>query len=553
MTNQKVVVVTEGAGGIGRACCEKFASAGSRIVAVNTDPESLARLERDLPDRVGGAELLTVTADVADRNAMEEAVAAATERFRGMDTFVAAAAIGTLGPIDTVAPDEWDRIVDVTLKGSANGCRAVIPVMRSRGGGSIVLFGSVLGRNVLQGTGAYGAGKAASRGSCERSPSNYAADGIRVNCVVPGTIDTPMTWSSVRPEERETLMRYAAEDIPIGRIGRPEEVAACVKFLASPEASFVTGTSLLVERGHLGPDGIADMTARGETARYRLRQARDALRASEFDAFLLCGGANLNFLSGFPYVDVNLARPYFLVVSERDLTLLVHTGRFYEAERLSWVNDVQCYRRLSVAPIGELRHVLRDHGLTRGRLGMELGYEQRLGIPVAEVDRLRAELAPLTIGDAAALLWQLRIVKAHWDVAAIRTACGITAAAYAATLRGISPGQREIDVLVAMEETMRLGGGATPWVKITSGTGNYDVLLGPGTERILEPGDMVWMDGGCAVEGMWSDFGRAAVIGGPSWSSSTRSEPSGKSGNSASPWSPPESRCRRSRPPSTSR
>jgi Xaa-Pro dipeptidase len=258
------------------------------------------------------------------------------------------------------------------------------------------------------------------------------------------------------------------------------------------------------------------MTTGGETARYRLRQARDALRASEFDALLLCGGANLNFLSGFPYVDVNLARPYFLVVSERDLTLLVHTGRFYEAERLSWVDDVRCYRRLSVAPIDELRQVLRDHGLARGRLGMELGYEQRLGLPVAEVGRLRAELAPLTIGDAAALLWQLRMVKAPWDVAAIRTACGITAAAYAVALRGISRGQREIDVLVAMEKAMRLGGGATPWVKITSGAGNYDVVLGPGTERILEPGDMVWMDGGCAVEGMWSDFGRAAVIGGPS-------------------------------------
>lgn len=253
-----------------------------------------------------------------------------------------------------------------------------------------------------------------------------------------------------------------------------------------------------------------------ERTRHRVEQARQALRSSEFDALLLCGGANLNFLSGFPYIDVNLARPYFLLVSDRDLTFLVHSGRYYEAQRLSAVEDVRAYTQLSFAPVKELRQMLGDHGVNRGRVGMELGYEQRLGLSVVEVERLRSELAPIRIGDAADLLWALRIVKAPWDIAAIRRACDITSAAYAETLSAVCSGQREVDVLVAMAEAMRRGGGSTPWVKITSGPGNYDVVLGPGTDRILERGDMVWMDGGCAVEGMWSDFGRAAVIGGPS-------------------------------------
>lgn len=251
-------------------------------------------------------------------------------------------------------------------------------------------------------------------------------------------------------------------------------------------------------------------------ARYRVQEARDALARSGLDALLLTGGTNLTFLSGFPYVDVNLARPYFLVLSPAGLTLLVHTGRFHEARRLSWVEDVQTYEGLSVAPVSEISSVLREHGIARGRVGMELGYEERLGIPAAELERLRVELAPIVIDDASNLLWGLRMVKPRWDVAAIRRACDITTDAYAETLRGIAFGDREADVLLTMTYAMLRRGGASPWVCVTSGTGNYDVVMGPGSDRVLEPGDMVWMDGGCAVAGMWSDFGRAAVLGGPS-------------------------------------
>lgn len=251
MTSPKVVLVTGAAGGIGRACCEAFARAGSRIVAFDSEERRLAELSAAVRNRVPGAVLLPVAGDVVDSAAVDAAVSAASERFGSVDALVAAAAVGALGAIDAVTPEEWDRVVDVTLKGSANCCRAVIQEMRRGSGGSIVLFGSVLGRAVLPGTGGYAAAKAGIEGLVRTLAVDYARDGIRVNCVVPGTIDTPMTWSGVGETEKPVMIAYAAEDIPLGRIGRPEEVAACVRFLASDEASFVTGASLLVDGGIL--------------------------------------------------------------------------------------------------------------------------------------------------------------------------------------------------------------------------------------------------------------------------------------------------------------
>jgi Xaa-Pro dipeptidase len=251
-------------------------------------------------------------------------------------------------------------------------------------------------------------------------------------------------------------------------------------------------------------------------AETRLRDAQEALRAHSFDALLLATGKNLNFLSGYPYVELTLARPfYFFLPRNGAPTILVHVGRQHEARRLSWIEDIRTYPRLSAAPVAELAAILRDHGLEHGRVGAELGFEQRLGIPFREFERIRDELAPAAFEDAADLLWELRIVKRPWDIEAIRRACTITARAYAETFRSVRAGQAEAEVATRMAQELARGGGSDPWVAITSGTGNYDVVLGPGTARTLEPGDMVWMDSGCAVNGFYSDFGRAGVIGGP--------------------------------------
>jgi Xaa-Pro dipeptidase len=259
------------------------------------------------------------------------------------------------------------------------------------------------------------------------------------------------------------------------------------------------------------------MTSRAQIASHRLRVAQLAMAEQGLDALLITGGTNLVYLSGYPYVDTNLARPFFLLVPRSGRPgLLVHTGRAYEARALSWIQDVRTYEPLSAAPVGEIATMMRDREVFGGRVGMELGFEQRLGLPPAELDRLRAELAPTVIADAAMLLWHLRMIKTACDLDAMRQACAITALAYAGTFAETRGGESERDVMLRMtHETMRYGGGS-PWVAITSGPGNYDVVMGHGTDRILRGGDMVWMDSGCTVAGLWSDYGRAGVIGGPS-------------------------------------
>jgi Xaa-Pro aminopeptidase len=235
------------------------------------------------------------------------------------------------------------------------------------------------------------------------------------------------------------------------------------------------------------------------------------------DGLLLIASTNLTFLSGYPYVDTNLARPFFFLLPRTEApALLVHEGRQFEARANSWVEDVRVYNRLSVAPLAELDRLLRDRGLRGRRIGAEIGFEQRIGLPFGEFERLRVELAPTELVDAAAVLWRLRTVKPPWDLNSLRRACKLTAEAYESTFAATRGGQQERDVLERFAVEHIRSGGGPGWGVITSGRGNYDAVLGAGSERILESGDMVWLDGGCSVNGFWSDYGRGGVVGGAS-------------------------------------
>jgi NAD(P)-dependent dehydrogenase (short-subunit alcohol dehydrogenase family) len=244
----QVVLVTGAGSGIGRATTLLALERGYAVAAVDLDEAGLAATAAAAGD---DAPLLLRAADVTDATAVEAATAATVERFGTLDALVAAAALGTTGRIDELETELWDRIVDVTLKGSANCCRAAIPHLRSGGGGAIVLFGSVLGHAMSPGVGAYAAAKAGIEGLVRTLAIDHARDGVRVNAVVPGSTDTPMMWLGLAPDAIDAARLLCEEDIPLGRVADPREIARPVLFLASEEASFVTGTTLVADGGVL--------------------------------------------------------------------------------------------------------------------------------------------------------------------------------------------------------------------------------------------------------------------------------------------------------------
>ncbi len=247
----KVAVITGAAGGIGRAAAARFASEGARVVLVDLAGTALAESAAAV-ERAGG-EAHTIAADVTQAADVRRYVEDATARFGGIDVFFNNA--GILGPVTTLFdyPEEmFDRVLQVNVKGVWLGLREVAQAMRARGGGAIVNTASVAG---LQGTPtlfAYGASKHAVVGMTKSAALALAPSKIRVNAVCPAVIDTPMGDELARganPDDPDAAKRNMGMLGPMGRIGTAEEVAALVAFLASDDASFITGGIYTVDGG----------------------------------------------------------------------------------------------------------------------------------------------------------------------------------------------------------------------------------------------------------------------------------------------------------------
>jgi len=246
----RVVIVTGGASGIGAATVAAFAAAGARVVLADVDETRGAEVAAGT-----GAELQRV--DVADAGALAACVTAAAARHGRLDVLVSNAFATGVGGVERLPLGQWQRTLDVTLTPVFTGLAAAAPIMRAQGGGAIVNVASVSGLGGDRGLAAYNAAKAGVINLTRTAALELASAGIRVNAVCPGLIDTPSLARALeRRPQRAAVVRAA---VPLARFGLPEEVARAILFLASDDATYVTGTTMVVDGGLTAGTGIPDL------------------------------------------------------------------------------------------------------------------------------------------------------------------------------------------------------------------------------------------------------------------------------------------------------
>jgi len=244
----KICVITGGGSGIGQATALCFAAEGAKVVVADINPNAASETSRLIEKN--GAAALAVTVDVTQAASVQKMLHKAVEVFGRIDVLVNNAGFGLAATVEETDEADWDRLMAVNLKGVFLGCKYVVPIMRRQGGGVIVNTASVLALVGVQDRAAYCATKGGVAALTRAVALDHVRDGIRVNCVAPGSVETPY-WTDIFAKSNDVaaLRKNLEQRHPMERLARPEEIAKAILFLASDESSFCTGSTLVVDGG----------------------------------------------------------------------------------------------------------------------------------------------------------------------------------------------------------------------------------------------------------------------------------------------------------------
>jgi NAD(P)-dependent dehydrogenase (short-subunit alcohol dehydrogenase family) len=248
----KVVIVTGGSLGIGRAAVEAIAGRGASVALCGADDESVERAVDELT--ADGLEVSGMRADVAVEAEMHALVEHAVGRYGGLDGLVCSAGIQRYGTVVDTSDEEWDRVLAVNLKGMYLAAKHAIPAILRRGGGAVVNVASVQGLACQTNVAAYAASKGGVLALTRATALDFARQNVRVNAVCPGSVDTPMLRNAAERFDHahvDALVEEWGRSHPLGRVARAEEVAEVIAFLLSDRASFVTGAEHKIDGGLL--------------------------------------------------------------------------------------------------------------------------------------------------------------------------------------------------------------------------------------------------------------------------------------------------------------
>jgi NAD(P)-dependent dehydrogenase (short-subunit alcohol dehydrogenase family) len=244
----KVAIITGAAAGIGAASASLFATHGAAIVAVDLDGPTLDRVSGEIT-KIGG-KCLPIRADVSQPDAVRSVVHSALEKYGRVDILFNNAGIVPPGKVDEIAEEQWDRAFAINVKSMYLFCHAVVPQFKKQGGGVILNTASATALRAVADRACYTATKSAVVGLTRSMALDYVRDNIRVNCLCPGTVDTPSLAQRLAafPDPVEARRNFIARQ-PMGRFGTADEIAEAALYLVSPQSGFVTGLAFAIDGG----------------------------------------------------------------------------------------------------------------------------------------------------------------------------------------------------------------------------------------------------------------------------------------------------------------